>query len=206
MIVAPTKGSRPRVRWGIAVTEACNAMKAIGTSALLVREGPQGTGFEPLPRNLRDRRSLAVPEPFDVAYMPESGDASEYSDAPVAWLVRCWWQVGGFTFVMPSQRCPALDPALASGSSSDEPFTGFIALKIATTDGLDGQTAEVLTYEDYAEMAEAQRDLDYVIIPLYKVKGGTIEIDMRRMPVSGMLEALPANEGSGDSSCGEEEE
>lgn len=66
-IPIPQKGSPISLNWGKAVTESCNAARAIGTGGL-VRSGPFGLGEAPLPANLRDRRpSVAIkPHPFKV--------------------------------------------------------------------------------------------------------------------------------------------
>ena len=66
-IPIPQKGSPITLEWGKAVTESCNAARAIGTGGL-VRSGPFGLGEAPLPANLRDRRpSVAIkPHPFKV--------------------------------------------------------------------------------------------------------------------------------------------
>lgn len=64
-IPTPQKGSPISLNWGKAVTESCNAARAIGTGGL-VRSGPFGLGEAPLPKNRRDRRASIKPHPFKV--------------------------------------------------------------------------------------------------------------------------------------------
>lgn len=64
-IPIPQKGTPITLEWGKAVTERCNAARAIGTGGL-VRSGPFGLGEAPLPINRRDRRLQPKLTPFAI--------------------------------------------------------------------------------------------------------------------------------------------
>lgn len=73
-ISTPQKGSPISLNWGKAVTESCNAARAIGTGGL-VRSGPFGLGEAPLPANRRDRRLQPKLTPFAIKLKPKTDDA-----------------------------------------------------------------------------------------------------------------------------------
>lgn len=73
-IPTPQKGSPISLNWGKAVTESCNAARAIGTCGL-VRSGPFGFGEAPLPANRRDRRLQPKLTPFAIRLKPKTDDA-----------------------------------------------------------------------------------------------------------------------------------
>lgn len=73
-IPIPQKGSPITLEWGKAVTESCNAVRAIGTGGL-VRSGPFGLGEAPLPANRRDRRLQQKLTPFAIRLKPKTDDA-----------------------------------------------------------------------------------------------------------------------------------
>lgn len=73
-IPIPQKGSPITLEWGKAVTESCNAARAIGTGGL-VRSGPFGLGEAPLPANRRDRRLQSKLTPFAIKLKPKTDDA-----------------------------------------------------------------------------------------------------------------------------------
>lgn len=73
-IPTPQKGSPISLNWGKAVTESCNAARAIGTGGL-VRSGPFGLGEAPLPANRRDRRLQPKLTPFAIKLKPKTDDA-----------------------------------------------------------------------------------------------------------------------------------
>lgn len=73
-IPIPQKGSPITLEWGKAVTESCNAARAIGTGGL-VRSGPFGLGEAPLPANRRDRRLQSKLTPFAIKLKPKADDA-----------------------------------------------------------------------------------------------------------------------------------
>lgn len=45
--------------WAQGVTDVCRRFGGVGTSGMLVREGPGGVGCEPIPQNRRERRAAA---------------------------------------------------------------------------------------------------------------------------------------------------
>lgn len=78
-IPIPQKGSPITLEWGKAVTESCNAARAIGTGGL-VRSGPFGLGEAPLPVNRRDRRASVTikPHPFKVRVKDFNKETGEF--------------------------------------------------------------------------------------------------------------------------------
>lgn len=67
-VQSPVKGQPMRASWGAAVSSAVNSLLPMGSDGLLARQGVAGTGFSPLPANLRDRRGSSAERPrqFDL--------------------------------------------------------------------------------------------------------------------------------------------
>ena len=55
-VQVPSKGQPMTAQWGADVANGLNAIRSAGQSGMLLTDGPTGTGFAPLPANLRDRR------------------------------------------------------------------------------------------------------------------------------------------------------
>ncbi len=66
-IQSPIKGQPMRASWGAAVSSAVNSLMPMGSDGLLARQGVAGTGFAPLPQNLRDRVPSAAVLPWSFA-------------------------------------------------------------------------------------------------------------------------------------------
>ena len=70
-------------KFGAAVARRLNASRPIAPAGSLAMSGPTGTGFAPLPANLRDRRGVSATQPrqFDIRARVESrgnGNSKEY--------------------------------------------------------------------------------------------------------------------------------
>lgn len=73
-IQSPVKGQPMRASWGAAVSSAVNSLLPMGSDGLLARQGVAGTGFSPLPANLRDRKAAAALHPWKVFAFAQSED------------------------------------------------------------------------------------------------------------------------------------
>ncbi len=63
-IEIPVKGRPMTATWGASVAKRLNAIGSVGSARMLLFDGDTGTGFEPLPENLRAR---VRHRPFEVA-------------------------------------------------------------------------------------------------------------------------------------------
>lgn len=63
-IEIPVKGRPMTATWGASVAKRLNAIGSVGSARMLLFDGNTGTGFEPLPENLRAR---VRHRPFEVA-------------------------------------------------------------------------------------------------------------------------------------------
>ena len=72
-IPLPQKGRPISLRWGVSVTESCNAMRQIGAGGL-VRAGAGGFGMEQLPSNRRERRVNHLLHPYEVRWAKTESD------------------------------------------------------------------------------------------------------------------------------------
>lgn len=196
--------------WANGVTDICRRFAAAGSGFGLVREGPGGIGFAPLPENKRGKSAAQVSHGcFDLEFVKEeeedSGDSggdansgggsgdtsggdsgSDTGGEPVPKLVRQYYRIGHRLYNLGDAS--ALDPELGA----------FVALKVSniTDDSITG--AEIAQYEDWDTMAEESADVDAAIIPLYELKlteddNGQqkisgVAVDFRSMPVFVMAE------------------
>lgn len=108
-----------------------------------------------------------APGPFE----PETD-----ADGIVTGFIDPYYQIGGFTY----NQCYGLD-------SLPIP-TGIIAVRIYS-DSYGSPSAHLVGYPDFNSLRFAQQDLNYVIWPLYLVREGKVEKDLRRMPNTGLIEA-----------------
>ena len=108
------------------------------------------------------------------------GEYEEGAAKPVDKLVNCYYQVGGVTKSIADWTVPA-------------DATGIAALKVSASSAGDRElaSAQVEIYESDEDLASAQADMNYVIVPLYRLSAGTIAADMRNMPTLPMVEAMP---------------
>lgn len=77
-IQSPVKGQPMRASWGAAVSSAVNSLLPMGSDGLLARQGVAGTGFAPLPANLRDRRATDPLHPWKVFAVGKSATADHF--------------------------------------------------------------------------------------------------------------------------------
>ena len=59
-VQVPSKGQPMTAQWGEDVANGLNAIRSAGQAGTLLTDGPTGTGFAPLPANLRDRRAIVA--------------------------------------------------------------------------------------------------------------------------------------------------
>jgi len=87
IIEEPNRGERPRAAWAQQVTRAVNSLSRFAAPGLLFREGPTGSGVEPLPQNRRGRSGGAVPtlQPWTFrCTVSEDGNGDEVREG--GWL------------------------------------------------------------------------------------------------------------------------
>ena len=59
-VQVPSKGQPMTAQWGEDVANGLNAIRSAGQAGTHLTDGPTGTGFAPLPANLRDRRAIVA--------------------------------------------------------------------------------------------------------------------------------------------------
>lgn len=74
-IQIPSKGDGLKAAWGASVANGLNALMPMAPARMLVREGVGGVGCEPLPQNLRDRKSKDL-HPWKVFASVKSEEVS----------------------------------------------------------------------------------------------------------------------------------
>ena len=147
-IPVPSKGDRLRASWGAGVANRVNALGAMAPAGMLSRVGPTGTGFAPLPANLRDRRAAATLHPWKVFAGAENEERT--------WLFEVYVPEGSLSIdgsIFSSDEISGLTPV--SGK------TGFF-----TADCLDGVSPEeptdffLLVYQKKSEGEEEEEEFD----------------------------------------------
>ena len=185
-IQLPAKGQPMTAQWGASVATRLNALSSFGTSGMLFSDGPTGTGFAPLPANLRDRRAAAIaakPLCFDlVTEVDESGEEPVTTHK----LVRCFYMVGGTLNHVPDITIP------------DEFGWGYLAFRLRVNplseDDSDEDVPDNLrSFASLQDLAAAQQDPAFYYLPLYKF------LDQIKTDES------QGGEGDGDEGDGDEE-
>lgn len=74
----PSKGDKLRASWGAGVTNRVNELGAMAPAGMLSRDGQTGTGFAPLPANLRERKTAAALHPWKVFAVGKSEDVDHF--------------------------------------------------------------------------------------------------------------------------------
>ena len=117
--------------------------------------------------------AVSADGPFSPIYEEDGeGEPTE----TVTGFQNCFWQLGGVTQQLEDQTSiPGTD--------------GFIVLKAGATPSTSG-TASLYCYSSLAALQAAQHDLEYFIVPLYRVASSKITLDMRRMPVVYSVETI----------------
>lgn len=183
-IQIPSKGDGLKAAWGASVANGINALMPMAPAHMLVREGAGGVGCEPLPQNLRDRRA-AKPDlgryKIESITVHDSDDEDDQKTLDVT-LGNPYFRCGGKTYEGSAK------------SLEDVELPAVVALKIY----IKGETPsdELAAYADLEELREAERDVDYYIVPLYLFdESGTVACDFRIGPDPAMFEfANPTGE------------
>lgn len=114
----------------------------------------------------------ALAGPFAPIMEEDSDDSGEER---VVGYENCYWMSGGVLRTINDQPSPGND--------------GFVALREGATPDTMG-TASLVIYPTLSDMQVAQQDPAYFIMPLYKIEGGTIALDLRSTPQSQQAEVL----------------
>ena len=194
-IQIPVKGQTITADWAAKVTRAANAVGALGSAGMLVREGGNGIGFEPLPENpkLRSSGGAAAADKgvFRLALTqgtPATGETEAV--AAVLELKYCYFGRGGRIFNGGEALDITEDVGVVNQSTGALTVTHpYLAVKLAASDNADDEEIGVKAYDSFEAMTAASEDLDYYILPLYKLtESAGIDIDFRTMPVAAMGE------------------
>ena len=133
--------------------------------------------------------------PFRINGDTGSSDSSEPSEDAKRTIGEGYVQVGGFTVWVEGEEGMPSDP------------NEFVAVDVVV-DPVTGSPAGTLTeFSTFLALQAAQDDLDHVYIPIYKFRWEgesgdrrpVLEMDLRRMPMTGALETFLADDDSGDS-------
>lgn len=156
-IACPAKGEPPRVAWAAQVTEACNAMMAVGGAGTLVREGPQGRGFAPLPANLRDRGGASGAETAGC-FQISTNQSGVYS------FSNRYYMLGNVLKSDVADR--TVDELAAAAGSTTGNFDVFVCLNVPMS-GSSGTTASLVAHVGAEALNAAQLVEDVAVVPLY---------------------------------------
>ena len=72
----PAKGEPPKASWGAGVANRLNELCAMSPARTLVRDGQTGTGFAPLPANMREHRTARFLHPYLVKWEQSANDGN----------------------------------------------------------------------------------------------------------------------------------
>lgn len=175
-IQCPVKGQPMRASWGAAVSSALNSMLPMGSSGFLARQGVAGTGFAPLPANLRDRRPSSDRGCFAIKSVTqqekEEGETLKFTVE----FRNKYASVGGKTYDFESL-----------GPIEDVEEDSIVALKVGATAEDDTELAKFESI--YALQNEQNTQENLYVIPLYKFgPGGSVKCDFRNMQLAAMGE------------------
>lgn len=179
-VQVPAKGQPMTAQWGADVADGLNAIRSAGQVGMLLADGPTGTGFAPLPANLRDRRQAKATDRscFRLETRQDGEGKSELM------LVCCYYHVGGRTKHMADVSVEKLLPSLdapgedgGEGGEGEEPKPWLMCLK------LSGAAAdpEIVSIEE-SSLESEQRSADLYILPLYRYLGRELQDDLRNAP------------------------
>lgn len=146
---------------------------------MLVREGPEGIGFEALPENKRSKRKVEYTGCFAIGlYAPETGD-------PYLALLNRYFRVGHLFHEL--EITPP--PQIPAGATSVSPL-----LALSVTANTAVPTASLVSFADYEALKTAAEDLSKAIVPLYLFKFDAagqyagVAVDFRNLPAINMTE------------------
>lgn len=168
-------------QWGADVANGLNAIRSAGQAGTLLTDGPTGTGFAPLPANLRDRQAKAVDRScFRIeTRQEEDGSGGTY-------LTCCYYHVGGVTKHMEDVSVGGLITASgAAGGETGSESPWLICLKLA---GSESKPSIVAIEE--SKLEDEQLIADNYVLPLYRYLGGVLQDDLRNAPQLQMVEFL----------------
>lgn len=164
-------------KFGAMVARRLNASRPISPVGSLAMSGPTGTGFAPLPANLRDRSAKTVDR---SCFRIETRKEEDGSISP--YITCCYYNVGGVTKHMDDVSIDGLIPS--SGSPKDK-TPWIICLKLA------GSSSEpsIVAIEENSLYGE-QQIADNYVLPLYRYIGSMLQDDLRTAPQLQMVEFL----------------
>lgn len=138
-----------------------------------VRRNPNGTALEiDLPAAARPAAAADL-GCFAIGMEVDPSDPDPESK-PVPAFIRRYYQVGGRTYEAPFAS--ASDPYYLFDES-------FAALLVEARPGSGGNpVASVVWYNEFAELAAAQQNLECVVVPLWKFSKGVPVCDLRTIP------------------------
>lgn len=177
-IPVPGRGDKMRAAWGAAVAGRLNGLCSLAPAGMLARDGLGGTGAEPLPRNLRERRAAALPSPGCWRLELRQADPEDPEPRASWHLVACWYNVGGETDMAEDTDVQDLIDSIVAEEGDEAPPTRILCAVFAR-----GGDVSAELYADLAALNSAQEDATKYIVPLYVLgEGGTVVTDLRNAP------------------------
>lgn len=185
-IQSPVKGQPMRASWGAAVAAAVNSTLPMGAAGLLARQGVAGTGFAPLPSNIRDRRITAPGNPLfaigtmdnpDAGEPVDGGSPGETEPEKCKGIVNCYYMKGGVLFKENDFKW-----------DEENWKNGILAFKLPSTlsaqeyypDDDEAPKPTIELYADIAAVSSAQLNDEFYIQPLYILgDDGNVKLDLR---------------------------
>lgn len=168
--------------WARGVTDVCRRFAGVGSSGLLVREGPGGIGYEAIQENKRSKRkSNITPGCFAIGlYTPDYEGAQPYLA-----VMNRFYRIGHLFKELTAATPPAIDDLV----SAESPI-----LALVVTADVAEPEASLESFEDFAALASEGEDESKAIYPLYLCRFNDdeeyagVEIDFRNMPDIDMTE------------------
>lgn len=167
-IQSPIKGQPMRASWGAAVSSAVNSLLPMGSDGLLARQGVAGTGFAPLPANLRDRRAASVlPWSFSCTEAEDPENPGE--TVRTGGWDNCRLQVGLDCNFYSSWKFPETENRIKGTKLTDD---GSYYLRVNLSDGAN-PVAEIVLQggEGQAAVEEGEEEK-----PLFDYERGIVSI------------------------------
>lgn len=157
--------------WASAVTAVCNRVGAIGTGRMLVREGPGGVGYAPLPENLRGKTAAAAAYPWKVEW---AGDENDGEGSYVVYLPNpgSYIDASGATQSAVVAAITDLDDCEHRSSpwrliEISETCTVYLSIKSESIDDSDDSAGD--SDSSYVAAITTSKDDDAVNIPIAKI-------------------------------------
>ena len=180
-VQVPSKGQPMTAQWGADVANGLNSIRSAGQNGMLLTDGPTGTGFSPLPANLRDRRT--TPATNKSCFRIESKSVESEIRR---FLVDCYYNVGGKTFYVADIDIEDIIPHPEDETSEDGEESDTVIYFAKDSNG--GTSVGACYFE---ELNELQSDEDSYVFPLYAFAAdGNIKTDLRTAPQIQMFEEI----------------